>query len=101
MPGALGDTRHHFGNGLEAAAPSRQGARQGQQGPGPTWVADSSEEQARRSKAKSRPRRKTATGRVVLERDRWIVWCWNALMVTTHLINGHSASESRRGDRAS
>jgi hypothetical protein len=64
-------------------------------------VADSSEEQARRSKAKSRPRWKTATGRVVLERDRWIVWCWHALMVPTHLINRYSASESRCGDRTS
>jgi len=64
-------------------------------------VANSSEEEARRSQTKSGPRWKTATGRVVLERDRWVVWCWNALMVTTHLINGHSAPESSRGDRPS
>jgi len=64
-------------------------------------VANSSEQEARRSKTKSGPGWKTATGRVVLERDRWVVWCWNALMVATHLINGHSAPESSRGDRAS
>jgi len=64
-------------------------------------MANSPEEEARRSKTKSGPRWKTATGRVVLERDRWVVWCCNALMVTTHLINGHSAPESSRCDRAS
>jgi hypothetical protein len=63
-------------------------------------VANSPEEEARRSKTKSGPRWKTAPARVVLERDRWVVWCCNALMVTTHLINGHSAPESSRGDRA-